>query len=77
MAASPGRGCWSTTSLGGGRGDRLATLAHLGVPIDAVVVQIGTDPGELGTVQVVAADVARANGLAHDPERLGNVLKEL
>jgi uncharacterized cofD-like protein len=57
---------------------RLATLADHGVGVDVVVVQVGTPVAGLpGTVEVVEADVARPNGLAHDPARLGPVLRDL
>jgi uncharacterized cofD-like protein len=57
--------------------ERLRLLADHGVPVDVVVVQAGqAGLGDLGD-EVVQADVARDNGLAHDVERLGAVLQGL
>jgi uncharacterized cofD-like protein len=59
-------------------GVRLATLADHGIDVDVVVVQAGAgDPGDTAGVAVVEADVARPNGLAHDPALLGSVLRAL
>ena len=58
--------------------DRLRLLGAHGVPVDVVVVQEGqAGLGELVGVEVVTADVARGNGLAHDVERLSDVLRGL
>jgi uncharacterized cofD-like protein len=57
--------------------DRVAALQAFGVPLDAVLVATGTDAGDLGRVAVVVADIARPDGLAHDPERLGDALRAL
>jgi uncharacterized cofD-like protein len=67
-----------------GLADRLALLGAHGVPVDAVVVQDGQSglgdlegASALDGVQVVRADVARGNGLAHDVDRLSAVLRGL
>jgi 2-phospho-L-lactate transferase/gluconeogenesis factor (CofD/UPF0052 family) len=79
VRSSPGRrvlvhNLFSVASVG----ERLATLAGHGVDVDVVVVQVGTpDLGDTGGVEVVEADVARPNGLAHDTGLLGEVLREL
>ena len=64
--------------------DRISRLAAHGVPVDVVVVQEGQSglgdlsaAGALDGVQVVRADVARGNGLAHDVDRLSAVLRGL
>jgi uncharacterized cofD-like protein len=58
-------------------GERVAALAAFGVPLDVVLVPLGTEAGDLSPVDVVVADIARPNGLAHDPERLGAALRAL
>jgi uncharacterized cofD-like protein len=59
-------------------GARVATLADHGVEVDVVVVQVGTPHGGVAPgVEVVEADVARPNGLAHDAALLGPVLRSL
>ncbi len=56
----------------------VAALRRHGVEPDVVVVQAGGLPvGDLDGVDVVAADLCRPSGLAHDPERLGAALREL
>lgn len=57
---------------------RVELLARHGVRVDVAVVQAGQEGvGSAEGVEVVAADVARGNGLAHDPDRLGEVLRGL
>lgn len=81
VAASPGRrvlvhNLFSVSCVG----ERVSTLAGHGIPVDVVLVQAGgpedgrdPPPG----VAVVAADIAKRSGLAHDPERLGHALRGL
>lgn len=64
--------------------DRVGLLATHGVPVDVVVVHAGQaglgaldGVGPLDGVQVLQADVARGNGLAHDVDRLGEALRGL
>lgn len=57
--------------------DRVGVLAAHGVPVDAVVTGEGATAAGLGDVEHRAAPVARANGLAHDPDLLGDVLRSL
>ena len=57
--------------------DRLTILDRHGVTADAVVVQKGTPGIDAVRTYLVEADVARPNGLAHDPDRLGAVLRDL
>ncbi len=58
--------------------ERLRLLAAHGVTVDVVVAQSGQSGlGDLGGVHVVEAPVARGNGLAHDIERLSEVLRGL
>lgn len=65
---------FSTASLA----ERVASLARHGVPVDVAVVQAGQGGvGPADGVEVVRADVARGNGLAHDADRLGEVLRGL
>lgn len=78
VATSPGRrvlvhNLWAVEPVEA----RLAALGDHGVPVDVVVVPHGTEVGSGASATVVAADVARANGLAHDPDRLGEVLRGL
>jgi uncharacterized cofD-like protein len=57
--------------------DHVAALERHGVRPDVVVAHPGAMPiGDL-RVQLVEAPVARANGLAHDPELLAAVLRHL
>jgi uncharacterized cofD-like protein len=57
--------------------DHVQALERHGIEVDLVV----THPGALArgqtSAEVVEAPVARANGLAHDPELLGGVLRTL
>jgi uncharacterized cofD-like protein len=54
----------------------VAALRRHGITPDAVVVQRGSLPvGDAVGADVVEADVARPNGLAHDPARLGEALR--
>ena len=55
----------------------VAALGRHGIPVDVVVTQRGALPLGDVTVEVVEADVARDNGLAHDPARLGAALAAL
>ena len=60
--------------------DHVAALPEHGVPIDTVVAD--TSSIELGDmdvlgVRVVVAELAKTNGLAHDPGRLADVLADL
>jgi uncharacterized cofD-like protein len=60
--------------------DHVAALHEHGVPIDTVVadpssIELGDIEG-LG-VRVVVAELAKTNGLAHDPGRLADVLADL
>jgi uncharacterized cofD-like protein len=78
VAASPGRRVLVHNLFSAGSvAERIDTLTAFGVPVDAVVVQSGTAADGCGPVAVVAADIARPSGLAHDPERLGPVLRGL
>ena len=52
----------------------VATLAAHGITADTVVVHAGRPAPETGDVRVVAADVDRPNGRAHDPALLAAVL---
>jgi hypothetical protein len=52
-------------------------LAAHGVPVDLVLVPAELGPVEVDGVEVVTAEVARANGLAHDPAKLGAALRSL
>lgn len=60
--------------------DHMTALKEHGVSIDTVVADISYmalgDVGELG-VRVVVGDLAKTNGLAHDPGRLADVLADL
>lgn len=54
----------------------VAALHRHGLRPDAVVVHRGSlAVGAVDGVEVVEAEVARPNGLAHDPERLGEALR--
>jgi uncharacterized cofD-like protein len=79
VAASPGRRVLvHNLQAPASVSERVALLAGHGIPVDVVVVQRGTDTtGVAGEVQVVAADIARPHGLAHDPALLGDVLASL
>jgi uncharacterized cofD-like protein len=56
----------------------VGALRRHGIDADVVVVQPGALPaGDVGDVEVVEADITGASGLAHDPDRLGAVLKDL
>lgn len=56
----------------------LAVLAEHGVRVDAVVAQRdGPEVGRIDGVELVAADVDRPHGLAHDADLLGPVLARL
>jgi 2-phospho-L-lactate transferase/gluconeogenesis factor (CofD/UPF0052 family) len=57
--------------------ERLTILDRHGVTADAVVVQTGTPGTQDVRTHLVEADVARPNGLVHDPDRLGEVLRGL
>jgi uncharacterized cofD-like protein len=58
--------------------DRLAALERHGIAAGVIIVQTDTPRLEDVTgVEIVEADVARPTGLAHDPERLGEVLQGL
>lgn len=57
--------------------DRVRALADHGVPVDVVVTEAGTAATGLDGVEHRPAAVARPNGLAHDPDRLGEVLRGL
>ena len=53
-------------------------LRDHGIPVDVVVVQEGSLPvGDVAGLEVVAADVDRPHGLAHDAELLAGVLAHL
>jgi uncharacterized cofD-like protein len=60
--------------------DHVTALQEHGVSIDTVVADVSYmalgEVGELG-VRVVVAELAKANGLAHDPGRLADVLADL
>jgi len=59
-------------------GDHVAALRRHGVTPDVVVVDpAGLPVGDPGGVAVVEAAVARDDGLAHDPDRLGAALRAL
>ena len=58
-------------------GERVACLVAHGVPIDVVVVQSGTRIDVAADVEVVADEIARPDGLAHDPALLSPVLRSL
>lgn len=78
LAASPARkvlvhNLFTVESIG----ERLGTMAAHGVGVDVVIAQTGTAAPDRGGVEVVRADVARSNGLAHDPQALGEVLRGL
>jgi uncharacterized cofD-like protein len=79
VAASPGRRVLvHNLQAPATAGERLVLLAGHGIPVDVVVVQHGAETaGVDGSVEVVAADVARPHGLAHDPARLGEVLRSV
>jgi uncharacterized cofD-like protein len=57
--------------------DHVAALERHGVRPDVVVAHPGALPAGYVRVQLVEAPVARTNGLAHDPELLAAVLRDL
>jgi uncharacterized cofD-like protein len=58
--------------------ERVELLRRHGVPVDVAVVQEGQEGvGPAEGVEVVATRVARGNGLAHDVDRLGELLRTL
>jgi hypothetical protein len=57
--------------------DHVAALAAHGIPVDVVLHQAaGLAVGDL-TTPAVAADLARPNGLAHDPAKLADALRRV
>jgi uncharacterized cofD-like protein len=57
--------------------DHVAALAAHGIDVDVVLHQSGgLAPGDLHTT-AVAADLARPNGLAHDPDKLAAALQRV
>lgn len=55
----------------------IAALQHHGVRLDVVVAQVGSLPLGTTEIPVIEADVASANGLAHDPSKLGVAVQAL
>lgn len=55
----------------------VAALRHHGIEPEVVVAQPGALPRGRCRTEVVEADVAGANGLVHDPDKLGAVLRRL
>jgi uncharacterized cofD-like protein len=72
VAASPGRrvlvhNLFAVESVD----ERVRVLGDHGIPVDLVVVPSGLGRASVDGPEVVVADVARPNGLAHDPQKLG------
>jgi uncharacterized cofD-like protein len=64
-------------TAGFGEAEHLRAVLDHGIPIDVMVSGTPAGPTTVHGVEVVRADLARADGSGHDPRRLATVLSGL